>query len=138
MVVLMQAAGRGGSNVPHIIELEGLPEGLSSFWLRPDIYTRMEAMIERSDAFVVLPGGAGSVQEMLALLIFKQMGSELLKGKPVIIYNRPVNGSGKGFWDGLIRLLEPWVNDDLFEVIDDLDEVVAYLKRSLSGKVTAL
>ena len=37
----------GGSNVPHIIKLEGLPEGLSSFWLRPDIYTRIEIMIER-------------------------------------------------------------------------------------------
>ena len=37
----------GGSNVPHIIELEGLPEGLSSFWLKPDIYTRMEIMIEK-------------------------------------------------------------------------------------------
>ena len=61
----------GGSNVPHIIELEGLPEGLSSFWLRPDIYTRMEIMIERSDAFVIFPGGSGTAQEMLALMIFK-------------------------------------------------------------------
>ena len=37
----------GGSNVPHIIELEGLPVGLSSFWLKPDIYTRMEIMIQQ-------------------------------------------------------------------------------------------
>ena len=44
-----------GSNVPHIIEVEGLPDGLSSFWLRPDIYTRMEVMIQRSEAFIIFP-----------------------------------------------------------------------------------
>ena len=65
-----------GSNVPHIIEVEGLPDGLSSFWLRPDIYTRMEVMIQRSEAFIIFPGGAGTVQEMLALLIFKHSGIE--------------------------------------------------------------
>lgn len=124
----------GGSNVPHIIELEGLPEGLSSFWLRPDIYTRMEAMIERSDAFVILPGGAGSVQEMLALLIFKQMDDKLLRGKPIIIYNRPVNGAQSGFWDELIQLLHPWAGDGLFKVINDLDEIVRHLTAQLGER----
>lgn len=128
-----------GSNVPHIIELEGLPDGLSSFWLRPDIYTRMEAMIENSDAFVVFPGGAGSVQEMLALLIFKQMGSKLLRGKPIVIYNRPIDGTGRGFWDGLIRLLKPWAKDELFEVMDDLDQMVDWLSGELERrKVSAV
>jgi uncharacterized protein (TIGR00730 family) len=121
-----------GSNVPHIIELEGLPEGLASFWLRPDIYTRMEVMIEQSDAFIIFPGGAGSVQEMLALLIFKQLGSAMMKGKSVIIYNRPIDGTDKGFWDGLVQLLEPWANDDLFEVIDELPEVVNRMATVLS------
>ncbi len=124
----------GGSNVPHIIELEGLPEGLSSFWLRPDIYTRMEAMIERSDAFVIFPGGAGTVQEMLALLIFKQMDSTFMRGKPVIIYNRPVNENGTGFWDGLIKLLEPWSEDGLFEVVETLNEVISRLTCKLKAE----
>ena len=78
----------GGSNVPHIIELEGLPVGLSSFWLKPDIYTRMEVMIQNSDAFVIFPGGSGTVQEMLALMIFKHQGHPSMTGKPVIIFNR--------------------------------------------------
>ena len=124
----------GGSNVPHIIELEGLPDGLSSFWLRPDIYTRMEVMIENSDAFVIFPGGAGTVQEMLALLIFKQMNDVSLRDKPVIIYNRPVNGGNQGFWDELIGLLEPWSKDGLFEVVNDLDEVIGKLTRQLSSQ----
>ena len=121
-----------GSNVPHIIELEGLPEGLSSFWLRPDIYTRMEVMIEESDAFIIFPGGAGTVQEMLALLIFKQMNSPMMRGKPVIIYNRAIDGEGHGFWDGLVELLEPWTDQNLFEVVDDLEEVAIRVESALT------
>lgn len=113
----------GGSNVPHIIEIEGLPEGMTSFWLRPDIYTRMEAMIENSNSFVIFPGGAGTVQEMLALLIFKQRGSPLMKGKPVIIYNKPLPEGG-GFWDHLITALAPWEGHGFFTVANTLDEVI--------------
>ena len=118
-----------GSNVPHIIEVEGLPDGLSSFWLRPDIYTRMEVMIQRSDAFVIFPGGAGTVQEMLALLIFKQSGNELMKGKPVIIFNREDEETGINFWDKLITMLQPLCGEDLFEVVDELEAIVPTLDR---------
>ena len=51
----------GGSNVPHIIALEGLPKGLTEFWPRGDIYTRMEVMIDRSDSFIIMPGGLGKI-----------------------------------------------------------------------------
>jgi uncharacterized protein (TIGR00730 family) len=113
----------GGSNVPHIIELEGLPEGLSSFWLRPDIYTRMEVMIENSDAFVIFPGGAGTVQEMLALMIYKHQGHPSMANKPVFIFNRE-NAAGVRFWTPLIEMLSPWCYDGEFKVIDSLDEIV--------------
>lgn len=113
----------GGSNVPHIIELEGLPEGMTSFWLRRDIYTRMEVMIENSDAFVIFPGGAGTVQEMLALLIFKQMGSSLMDGKPVVIYNKQLPEGG-GFWDHLVKMLDPWKDSGYYTIAKDLDEVM--------------
>lgn len=117
-----------GSNVPHIIELEGLPDGLSSFWLRHDIYTRMEVMIENSTSFVIFPGGAGTVQELFALMIFKQQGSELMKGKKVVIFNRP-DESGSGFWDALLPLLASLCNPEDYEVATSLDEVMGLLKE---------
>ncbi len=126
----------GGSNVPHIIEIEGLPEGLSTFWLRPDIYTRMEAMMEHSDAFVIFPGGAGTVQELLALIIFKQLGHPLMKNKPILIFNRAIPTRQAGFWDKLITLLRPWHTEDLFDVVDALDEIVPACRTSL-GSPTA-
>ena len=120
----------GGSNVPHIIELEGLPEGLSSFWLKPDIYTRMEIMIERSDAFVIFPGGAGTVQEMLALMIFKHQGNQGMAGKPVVVFNREDAG-GARFWTPLIKVLQHWCDDNQFVVVEDLDQIVPTVKRLL-------
>jgi uncharacterized protein (TIGR00730 family) len=120
----------GGSNVPHIIELEGLPDGLSSFWLKPDIYTRMEIMIERSDAFVIFPGGAGTVQEMLALMIFKHQGNKGMAGKPVVVFNREDAG-GTRFWTPLIKVLRNWCDDSQFVVVEELDDIVPTVKRLL-------
>ncbi len=112
-----------GSNVPHIIELEGLPTGLSSFWLKPDIYTRMQVMIQHSDSFVIFPGGSGTVQEMLALMIFKQAGHASMAGKPVVIFNRR-DAAGRRFWDPLIALLRPWCANGEFVVVDELADIV--------------
>jgi uncharacterized protein (TIGR00730 family) len=119
----------GGSNVPHIIELEGLPDGISSFWLRPDIYTRMEIMIERSDAFIVFPGGAGTVQEALALIIYKHQGHTDMMGKPIILYNRQ---DETGFWDPLCKLLKPWVAPDDLVVINNFTELVPSTLKAMS------
>lgn len=127
----------GGSNVPHIIELEGLPTGLSSFWLKRDIYTRMEIMIEHSDAFVIFPGGSGTVQEMLALMIFKHQGHPSMTGKPVIIFNRK-DAQGKAFWTPLIEMLANWCYDGEFVVVDALNDLIPTVKKHLVPPKTAL
>jgi len=115
-----------GSNVPHIIEIEGLPEGLSRFWLRPDIYTRMEVMIEHSDAFVIFPGGTGTLQELLALMIYRHQGDPVMAGKPVVLFNRR-NPAGIGFWDPLIDLLDGLCRPGEFLVVNELEEIVPTL-----------
>jgi len=117
-----------GSNVPHIIELEGLPAGLSTFWLQPDIYTRMEVMIQNSDSFVIFPGGSGTVQEMLALMIFKHQGHPSMAGKPVVIFNR-LDANGVRFWDPLIEMLSTWCYDGEFVVVDELRDIVPKIKN---------
>ncbi len=123
----------GGSNVPHIIELEGLPDGLSSFWLRPDIYTRMEVMIQNSDAFVIFPGGAGTVQEMLALMIFKHQKNPLMAGKPVVVFNRRDAG-GVRFWDPLIEMLGDLCQPGDFSVAQELDEILPAVRSGLPAR----
>ena len=121
----------GGSNVPHIIRLEGLPEGLSSFWLRSDIYTRMEVMIERSDAFVIFPGGAGTVQELLALLLLKESNDSLMRGKPIILFNR-IDESGVHFWNPLIKLLANTQCSSYFRTVTELNEIMPAVEKELN------
>lgn len=125
-----------GSNVPHIIELEGLPDGLSSFWLRPDIYTRMEVMIENSDAFVIFPGGAGTVQELLALMIFKHQKNPLMDGKPVVLFNR-LNPQGIRFWAPLIELLNGLCRPGDFVVAETLEEILPAVRAGMKAKIPA-
>jgi len=119
-----------GSNVPHIIELEGLPEGLSCFWLRPDIYTRMEVMIENSEAFIIFPGGAGTVQELLALMIFKHQRNPLMAGKPVVVFNR-VNERGENFWDPIINLLSEMCVAGDFVVARELEDILPAIQPAM-------
>ena len=125
-----------GSNVPHIIELEGLPDGLSQFWLREDIYTRMEVMIEKSNAFVIFPGGAGTFQELLALMIFKQNNHELMTGKPVVIFNRK-NEMKIGFLEPLITLMASMCAPDSFTIINQLDEILPSILERFENKSAA-
>ena len=122
-----------GSNVPHIIEIEGLPNGLSSFWLRPDIYTRMEVMIEKSDAFIIYPGGAGTIQELLALLIFKRSGSSLMRGKPILIYNRIDANTEIPFWGKLIIFLQGLCDLEYYTVVDEFEEIIPSLKEAFES-----
>lgn len=119
----------GGSNVPHIIALEGLPDDLDCFWPRPDIYTRMEVMIEHSDAFVAFPGGSGTVQEVLALLILRQQDDPLMKGKPIVLFNR-VDDDGVAFWEPFVKLLKDQGVEDLVQSVNHLDEILPAIESA--------
>lgn len=123
----------GGSNVPHIIRMEGLPKLLSEFWPRPDIYTRMEVMIERSDAFVIMPGGVGTIQELMALLVLKEQRHPSMTEKPIIVVNRRDEDSGLKFWSPFIRLLNSYGVYDYYSVVDTVDDIFPRLEK-LKGR----
>ena len=81
-------------------------------------------MIERSDSFVAFPGGAGTVQEVLALLLLKQVGHEVMKDKPVVLFDRLDEKTGKRFWTPLIELLGKTCCEDDFTVVTELDAII--------------
>jgi len=118
-----------GSNVPHIIEMEGLPEGLDMFWPRMDIYTRMEIMIEKSDSFVVMPGGMGTFQELLALILMLQQDSPLMRGKSIVIVNRVDEETGKPFWDPLVDMLKSYNVSERCTFVSDIKDIIPTIKN---------
>jgi len=63
----------------------------------PDMHGRKRVMFERADAFVALPGGVGTLEELVEQLTWAQLGRHK---KPIMILNI------SGFWDPLCVLLE--------------------------------
>jgi uncharacterized protein (TIGR00730 family) len=62
----------------------------------PDMHERKRLMFERSDAFVALPGGIGTLEELVEQLTWQQLGRHT---KPVLLANID------GFWEPLLALL---------------------------------
>jgi hypothetical protein len=62
----------------------------------PDMHERKRLMFERSDAFVALPGGIGTLEELVEQLTWQQLGRH---AKPILLANID------GFWEPLLALL---------------------------------
>lgn len=62
----------------------------------PDMHERKRLMFEHSDAFVALPGGVGTLEELVEQLTWQQLGRHT---KPVLLANI------EGFWEPLLALL---------------------------------
>ena len=58
--------------------------GMSELLITPDMHSRKEFMAEKSDACIALPGGVGTLEELLEIITWKQLGLYL---KPIIVLN---------------------------------------------------
>src|SRR4051812_15968041 len=63
----------------------------------PDMHTRKRLMFERADAFVALPGGIGTLEELVEQMTWAQLGRHR---KPILLV------SINGFWRPLLALFE--------------------------------
>ena len=68
----------------------------------PDFYSRKERMIDRSDAFLVLPGGIGTLDELTEVLTIKNLGRH---DKPILLVDEE-------FFAPLLALFEHYVAND--------------------------
>ncbi|MBX9646996.1 MAG: TIGR00730 family Rossman fold protein [Xanthobacteraceae bacterium] len=64
--------------------------------ITPDMHERKRLMFERSDAFVALPGGIGTLEELVEQMTWQQLGRHT---KPVLLANID------NFWEPLLALL---------------------------------
>lgn len=68
------------------------------------MHERKMMMFERSDAFVVLPGGIGTLEEIVELLSWRRLD---LHQKPIVFHNP------RGFWDPLFALIRHTIDQGL-------------------------
>ena len=120
------AQAEGGRVVAIIPEhLEVLEVGnrkASEYIVVESMHVRKQLMAERSDAFCVLPGGLGTLDETFEIVTWRQLK---LHDKPVILVNLD------GFWDPLLRLVEHQTaegylrgSEGLFHVVERVDQVL--------------
>jgi len=94
---MQQAGGAVTGFIPqHLVELEVGKTDLDKYVVTTDMHERKKLMFENSDAIVALPGGPGTLDELIEVLTWRQLG---LHSKPIVVVN--VNG----YWDPLRALL---------------------------------
>ena len=107
---------------------------LSELIVTPDMHDRKHKMFERSDAFVTLPGGIGTLEEIVEVMTWAQLGRHR---KPIVLVN--ING----FWDPLMKLIHHMADSGFIHtahlvqplVIDAADEVVPALLDHWASQV---
>ena len=115
----------------HLLQLEVGKTDLSRFIITENMHERKKVMFMNADAFVVLPGGAGSLDEFFEVLTWRQIG---LHDKPIFLLN------AGGYWTPLKALLDHIISQNfadeslgrLYELVDDLGTLNARLHQTQS------
>ena len=134
---LMGAAARGMSRygghivgvVPEFLNVDGiLYDRCDEMVYTETMRQRKQIMEERSDAFIVTPGGIGTYEEFFEILTLKQLGRH---NKPIAVYN--ING----YYDLLDEMLQHTVNQkfmtaeclNLYGIFDDAKSLLDYIEH---------
>ena len=123
-----RAALRGGATVigviPHrLADREIALEAVTELVRTDTMRERKGIMDERSNAFVVLPGGIGTLEELVEMITLKQLGYH---ERPIVILD------ADGYWDPLLSQLQRMVDDgladaslcELFTVVGDVPAAI--------------
>jgi uncharacterized protein (TIGR00730 family) len=115
----------------HLLRHEVGKRDLTAFVVTENMHERKKVMFMNSHAIVVLPGGAGSLDEFFEVLTWRQLG---LHEKPVFLLNT------NGYWDPLIGLIDHVIAQGFADaslrgyvsVVADVAELRASLRAALS------
>ena len=120
----LDAGGRVTGIIPDfLIQREKMLRDVDDLIVTEDMHERKRLMFERSDAFVALPGGIGTLEELVEQLTWVQLGRH---NKPVVVANI------ENFWDPFLKLLthmkaEAFIRpgiDVSFTVVDDAMKII--------------
>ncbi len=138
---LARATLKAGGHVTGIIpaflsEREHMLQDAQELIITNDMHERKLLMFEQADAFVALPGGLGTLEELVEQLTWSQLGRHT---KPIVIANIG------NFWDPVIALFDHMRAESFIRpglepsvlVVDDVDEIVPAIKRAMAPEDTA-
>jgi len=129
-VVAEAAMAEGGSVVGVIpsvlVEAEVAHRGITELHVTDSMHTRKAMMSERSDAFIALPGGFGTLEELFEVLAWQTLK---IHAKPVLLLNVA------GFYDKLLEFLDHCVEEGMLKernrrivnVANNVEELLKFL-----------
>lgn len=127
-----RAAHQAGGEVLGVIPrfLLGLEAALGDIEtvVVESMHERKIRMFEEADAFAVLPGAIGTLEEAIELISWRRLG---LHAKPIVFYNP------RGFWNPLFALFDQFVEQALVPVefnacwsrVDEVEDVIPAFRR---------
>jgi uncharacterized protein (TIGR00730 family) len=123
----MAAGGEVVGFIPaRLLEREVGHRAITELVVTEGMFDRKQKMIAGADAFVVLPGGLGTLDELLEVVTLKQLGYH---DKPIVLVNLD------GYWDPFVALVEHIIEREfaapdarrLFQVVESIEEVLPAL-----------
>jgi hypothetical protein len=134
MGIVARAVLEGGGHVTGIIpdflkSKERMLKGAQEMHVVSDMHTRKRMMFEKSDAFVALPGGIGTLEELVEQMTWAQLGRH---DKPILLFDQ------KGFWRPLLSLVahmrqEGFVRPGLeihYLVAEKVEDILPMLRKA--------
>ena len=121
---MVEIGGRFIGVIPQfMIEQDWHHKQCSELIITSGMSDRKQTIERISDAFVALPGGIGTMDELFECMVDKQLG---LHAKPIIILNT------EGYYDGLVALLNQMIEEQMmrpvfgtmFQVVKTPEEVL--------------
>ena len=123
----LQAGGEAVGVIPRFMVEQGWHHtGLTELHVVNDMHERKQLMARLSDGVIALPGGCGTLEELLEIITWKQLGLYL---NPIIVLNV------KGYFDPLLAMLAKAVEErfmrvrhgDIWQVAATPDEAIELL-----------
>ena len=132
------ALARGGAVtgvIPHfLMEREQGQPALSELVTVADMHARKRVLFERADAFVVLPGGLGTLEEALEVITWRQLG---LHDKPIVVLS--VAGCWSGFGAMVGDVIRHGFADpgaaELFRVVETVEDALSTLEHGVRDRL---
>ncbi|HEY9724513.1 MAG TPA: TIGR00730 family Rossman fold protein [Oscillatoriaceae cyanobacterium] len=104
---MLEGGGHVLGVIPHQLQRRELAhQSVSELVLVETMHERKALMYERSDAFLIFPGGFGTLDEAMEILTWKQLG---IHDKPIVFANL------NGYFDGLETLFQRALKDGLLK-----------------------
>jgi len=131
MGIVSQACFAAGGEVvgiipEHIQDKEVTNDDVTEMYIVDSMHTRKKMMVDKSEGFIVLPGGFGTLDETFEILTWKYLG---LHDKPVVFLNV------EGFYNPLMQMVDhmvdsgftPFWHRSLYQLVDTPEDAIVAL-----------